>query len=90
MEYPQYSRPEVWHGRQVPPVLLGGNHGRIRRWRRIKQLERTFANRPDLFAELDPAEMGEEEAWLYEAFVAGAEAARAQLVPKDPKDGDPQ
>jgi tRNA (guanine37-N1)-methyltransferase len=52
LEYPQYTRPPVFEGRAVPPVLLGGNHERIRRWRRRQALLRTRDRRPDLFARL--------------------------------------
>ena len=45
-----YTRPEEWEGRQVPEVLLSGNHGAIRRWRREDALARTFARRPELLA----------------------------------------
>ena len=55
LEYPQYTRPEVWEGREVPAVLLGGDHEKIRRWRRKKQLERTGAKRPELLAAFEPA-----------------------------------
>lgn len=48
LEYPQYTRPEVWEGRRVPPVLLSGNHEEIRLWRRREALARTLARRPDL------------------------------------------
>lgn len=53
LEYPQYTRPEVWEGRAVPEVLLGGDHARVERWRRKKQLERTMDKRPDLFEKLE-------------------------------------
>lgn len=52
LEYPQYTRPEVWEGRAVPEVLLAGDHSRVDKWRRKKQLERTKLKRPDLFAAL--------------------------------------
>lgn len=48
LEYPQYSRPEVWHGKEVPGVLLSGNHQAVDRWRRDRSLERTAVRRPDL------------------------------------------
>lgn len=48
LEYPQYTRPEVWRGREAPAVLLSGHHENIRRWRRGKSLEITARNRPDL------------------------------------------
>ena len=52
LEYPQYTRPAVWQGREVPPVLLTGNHADIVRWRRIEQLRRTRERRPDMFERL--------------------------------------
>jgi tRNA (guanine37-N1)-methyltransferase len=48
LEYPQYTRPEVFRGMRVPPVLLSGNHAQIARWRRESARERTKARRPDL------------------------------------------
>ena len=48
LEYPQYTRPEVWKDKKVPDVLLSGHHGNIEKWRREKSLERTLAHRPDL------------------------------------------
>ena len=53
LEYPQYTRPEVWEGRAVPPELLTGDHEKVRCWRRKKQLERTMDKRPDMFAKLE-------------------------------------
>ena len=52
LEYPQYTRPEVWEGRTVPGELLTGDHEKVRRWRRRKQLERTMDKRPDMFEKL--------------------------------------
>ena len=54
LEYPQYTRPEVWRGRAVPEVLLSGHHANILRWRRKMSLARTKADRPDLFARFAP------------------------------------
>jgi tRNA (guanine37-N1)-methyltransferase len=51
LEYPSYTKPPVWRDREVPPVLLSGNHGAIAKWRREQQLERTKRVRPDLIAE---------------------------------------
>ena len=48
LEYPNYTKPPVWRGRQVPPILLSGNHAAIATWRREKALERTRERRPDL------------------------------------------
>ena len=52
LEYPQYTRPEVWEGRKVPEVLLQGNHAAVDEWRRRKSLERTMDKRPDMFERL--------------------------------------
>ena len=49
LEYPQYTRPEVWEGEAVPEVLLSGHHEKIRKWRLKQSLIRTMKLRPDLF-----------------------------------------
>lgn len=58
LEYPQYSRPEVWHDKRVPEVLMSGHHANIEKWRREQSVIRTAKNRPDLLekAELTPDE----------------------------------
>lgn len=48
LEYPQYTRPEVWHGRRVPEILLSGHHANIEKWRREQALLRTLKKRPDM------------------------------------------
>lgn len=48
LEYPQYTRPEVFDGVRVPEVLISGHHENIRNWRRLKSLENTFRKRPDM------------------------------------------
>ena len=53
LEYPQYSRPEVWHGLAVPKILLSGHHGNVARWRRKQSILRTRQRRPDLYERLD-------------------------------------
>ena len=53
LEYPQYSRPAVWHGRQVPPILLSGDHKKVAQWRRKQALRRTRERRPDMYEKLD-------------------------------------
>ena len=58
LEYPQYTRPEVWRGRPVPPVLLSGHHGNIAKWRREESLSVTKKNRPDLYARWKNGEEG--------------------------------
>ena len=50
LEYPQYTRPEVYNGMTVPEVLLSGHHENIRKWRLEKRLAKTLANRPDMIA----------------------------------------
>ena len=50
LEHPQYTRPPVWEGREIPPVLLSGNHAEIARWRRAEAEALTAARRPDLWA----------------------------------------
>ena len=49
LEYPQYSRPEIWHDKKVPEVLLSGHHANVEKWRHEKALERTRERRPDLY-----------------------------------------
>ena len=49
LEYPQYSRPEVWMGKAVPAVLLSGDHAKVDRWRKEQSLQRTKERRPDLY-----------------------------------------
>ncbi len=49
LEYPQYSRPEVWHGRRVPEILLSGDHAKVDAWRLAQSVERTKKLRPDLY-----------------------------------------
>ena len=49
LEYPQYSRPAVWHGKEVPPVLLSGDHARVDEWRFEQSLAITKERRPDLY-----------------------------------------
>lgn len=62
LEYPQYSRPEEWKGRKVPPVLLSGHHKNIEAWRRQQSILLTQQRRPDL---LEKADLTEEEwDWL--------------------------
>ncbi|MCI1966723.1 MAG: tRNA (guanosine(37)-N1)-methyltransferase TrmD [Oscillospiraceae bacterium] len=58
LEYPQYTRPADWRGRQVPEILLSGDHGRVRRWRHEQSLARTASKRPEL---LTAAELTQED-----------------------------
>ena len=63
LEYPQYSRPEVWHDKKVPEILMSGHHANIEKWRREQSVIRTAKNRPDL---LEKAELTEKEKKLAE------------------------
>ncbi len=58
LEYPQYTRPDEFHGKAVPPVLLSGHHSNIEKWRRQMSIDRTIEKRPDL---LPGANLTEEE-----------------------------
>ncbi len=55
LEAPMYTKPAVWRDREVPEILRSGDHGKIARWKRDEALRRTYARRPDLIADLDPA-----------------------------------
>lgn len=48
LEYPQYTRPEIYEGKRVPEVLMSGHHANIERWRRQESIKRTLERRPDL------------------------------------------
>jgi tRNA (guanine37-N1)-methyltransferase len=61
LEYPQYTRPEIYGTLQVPEPLLSGHHENIRRWRRRKQVEKTLALRPDLIRWGEEAGIFDEE-----------------------------
>jgi len=52
LEYPQYTRPQVWQGREIPPVLMSGHHGEIAKWRRAEAERITRERRPDLWQKL--------------------------------------
>src|SRR5690606_30329578 len=58
LDYPEYTRPPVFQGAEVPETLLSGHHGKVNQWRRISALRRTFERRPDLLAS---AQLSEEE-----------------------------
>ena len=62
LEYPQYSRPEEWRGKKVPPILLSGHHENVEIWRRQQSILRTRERRPDL---LEGAKLTKQEMeWL--------------------------
>jgi len=67
LDWPHYTRPEVWSGREVPPVLIGGNHAAIARWRLKQSLGRTWQRRPDL---LQARSLSREERRLLDEYQA--------------------
>lgn len=88
LEYPVYTKPAVWRDREVPEVLLSGNHGAIARWRRDRQIERTLERRPDLL-EAYPVEQWDKKdrRFLAERGVHFANPAKAaQRKTKQQKD----
>jgi tRNA (guanine37-N1)-methyltransferase len=87
LEYPVYTRPASWRGRDVPPVLLSGHHAQVRRWRRNEQLRRTAARRPDLVARLDPAELDAADLAVLAACGWGL-SGQGRLVPEPPAVAD--
>ncbi len=70
LEYPQYTRPAVYRGWAIPPVLLSGDHGAIARWRRQQRLMRTAKRRPDLFSKITLSD--EDKKLLDEVFQTGS------------------
>lgn len=58
LEYPQYTHPAVWNGREVPEVLLSGHHQNVDKWRRKQSIKRTYERRPDM---LENAELSKED-----------------------------
>lgn len=80
VEGPAYTRPRVWRDRQVPPVLLSGDHGAIARWRRDSALRRTAQNRPDLVWRLVSADR---------ARAAGQDASQSQPAQSQPARSQP-
>ena len=69
LEYPQYSRPEEWHGKKVPSVLLSGHHANIEKWRREQSIIRTYERRPDLLEKCELTE--KEKQWLNSYKISG-------------------
>ena len=59
LEHPQYTRPATWEGREIPPILMSGHHGKIEQWRRVQSEEITRERRPDLWDAHEAAKRGE-------------------------------
>lgn len=59
LEYPQYTRPQIWHGREIPEVLISGHHANVEKWKREQSLVNTLEKRPDMLgkAELTEADL---------------------------------
>lgn len=66
LEYPQYTRPEEWHGKKVPEILLSGHHANIEKWRREQSVIHTAERRPDL---LEKADLTQKEKELVKTLV---------------------
>lgn len=66
LEYPQYTRPEEWHGKKVPEILLSGHHANIEKWRKKQSVIRTAERRPDL---LEKADLTQKEKELVKTLV---------------------
>ena len=66
LEYPQYTRPEEWHGKKVPEILLSGHHANEKKWRREQSIIRTAQRRPDL---LEKAELTQKEKELAKKYL---------------------
>ena len=71
LEYPQYTRPEVYEGKKVPEVLLSGHHKNIETWRRQQSIKRTLERRPDLLAD---ANLSKKEKQYLAELLAGQES----------------
>ena len=67
LEYPQYTRPAEWMGREVPEVLLSGNHKRIEEWRKVEAIKTTLERRPDMLKEEDISEKDKKLLKKYDA-----------------------
>lgn len=78
LDWPHYTRPEVWDGKAVPAVLLGGNHAAIRRWRLMQALGRTWQLRPDL---LERRRLTPGERLLLEEYCVAAGVEPPRQVP---------
>lgn len=70
LEYPQYTRPEEWHGKKVPEILLSGHHANVEKWRREQSIIRTAERRPDL---LEKANLSEKEKELAKKHLSNIE-----------------
>ena len=77
LEYPQYTRPEVFMGKKVPDILLSGHHANVEKWRREQSIIRTLKNRPEL---LEDAVMSKKEQKFLDELLRQQELENAQKV----------
>ena len=77
LEYPQYSRPEVFMGKKVPDILLSGHHANVEKWRREQSIIRTLKNRPEL---LEDAVLSKKEQKFLDELLRQQELENAQKV----------
>ena len=82
LEYPQYTRPEVFMGKKVPDILLSGHHANVEKWRREQSIIRTLKNRPEL---LEDAVLSKKEQKFLDELLRQQEAENAQKVENEEK-----
>ena len=75
LEYPQYTKPQVWRGEAIPDVLFSGHHENIRKWRREQSIVETAKHRPDM---IDAADLSDEERKLAAKFIAAESDEKTQ------------
>jgi len=88
LEGPVYTRPRAWRDREVPQVLLSGNHAAIARWRRDMALRRTAAHRPDLVEALRDLDRRDRQVLAEAGFRVGQEGSCAAGFPVGGEDGE--
>ncbi|GAB3527159.1 tRNA (guanosine(37)-N1)-methyltransferase TrmD [Arthrobacter monumenti] len=84
LEYPVYTKPSNWREREIPEILLSGNHAKIARYRRDEQLARTAARRPDLIEQLDPDSLSKHDLATLSALgyaIEGAAVVQVRRLP---------
>ncbi len=82
LEYPQYTRPEVFMGKKVPDILLSGHHANVEKWRREQSIIRTLKNRPEL---LEDAVLSKKEQKFLDELLRQQEAEKAQKIKNEEK-----
>ena len=84
LEHPHYSRPEEWHGRKVPEILLSGHHENVAKWRKKQSMLRTLRRRPDMFREADFMGSKQDRRLLAEVYEELRQEQAADM-PQDPE-----